>query len=54
MKHIFLISATIGLIDITIFGKTMETNHLIILCTAIIVCFIYYVHDSLEEEINKK
>jgi hypothetical protein len=51
-RYIFLIAAAIGLIDIDIYGKTMETNHLIMLCTVTIICYIIYVHDSLEEKIN--
>jgi len=53
MKVIFLIAAAIGLIEMLIYGKTMETNHLIMLCTTILACYIIYVHDSLEEKINK-
>ena len=53
MKVIFLIAAAIGLIVMTIFGGKMETNHLIMLCTPTIICYIIYVHDSLEQKIKK-
>jgi hypothetical protein len=54
MRIIFLIAAAIGLIDMDIFGKTMETNHLIMLCTVTIICYIIYIHDSLKEKIKNK
>ena len=53
MKIIFLIAAAIGVADMLIFGKTMETNNLIMLCTSIILCYIVYIHDSLEEKMKK-
>jgi hypothetical protein len=52
-RYVFLIAAAIGLIYMDIYGGKMETNHLIMLCTTIIICYIIYVHDSLEEKLKK-
>ena len=52
MKIIFLIAGAIGIIDAMFRFKVMETNNFIALCTCTILCFLIYVHDSLEEKIN--
>jgi uncharacterized membrane protein len=52
MRIIFLIASMIGIIDVTFFGEKMNTNHLIMLCTIIIICYLIYIYDSLEEKIN--
>jgi hypothetical protein len=54
MKTIFLICGAIGMIFITLRCGEMETNHLIGLSTATLLCYMIYIHDSLEEKINNK
>jgi hypothetical protein len=53
MKTIFLICGGIGMIYITLRCGVMETNHLIGLSTATLLCYMIYIHDSLEEKIKK-
>jgi hypothetical protein len=54
MKTLFLIFGGIGMIYISLRCGVMETNHLIGLCTATLLCYMIYVHDSLEEKLNNK